>query len=262
MSGSSWVVEKLVTLPGELRDLPFHPADERVADWYGMEYSFGTIVAAAYLVITLVLRLAMPLKSAPFELYYYRLVHNFAMFAVSLYMFLEIMRLGITQGFFVELERNAQSLPMASVLWVFYISKIFEFNDTFIMLLRQKYSQVTFLHVYHHASVFWIWLLNVRIYPGTFAGAAAAANSFIHVLMYGYYFGSTFGYRPWWKKYLTQMQMFQFCFMICEGTYLTFFGHPKFRSLGALNGLYAVTLYFLFWNFYRHAYKKPKTKDQ
>ena len=39
-------------------------------------------------------------------------------------------------------------------LWVFYLSKIFDFMDTVIMVVRGKFEQFTFLHVYHHISIF------------------------------------------------------------------------------------------------------------
>lgn len=265
-----FVVERLVTLPEELVNLPFYPVDPRVQGWFGLDWAFVLGVTTAYLVGVGILMGIMKTQSSPFSLYAYRIAHNFVMCAVSFYMFAEIMRLGLTQGFFKELDRTTDSLPMAHVIWVFYISKVFEFNDTLIMILRQKYSQVTVLHVYHHWSVTLMWFLNCRIYPGTFAATAAAFNSFIHVLMYLYYGVSTYmqgadgagsRWNPWWKKYLTQLQLIQFTYMIGLGIWLTFYGDPRYRVLGSFNGLYAVTLYALFWNFYSKSYTKKKPKS-
>ena len=166
--------------------------------------------------------------------------------------------------------------------------------------------------------------------------------------MYGYYFLSTLGFSPFWKKALTQMQLLQFCFMITEvratpplppflpvvvsalllcsplfssvvagcaaalcnglwlsvalsfgsgvvvvvsttatdcrrrhgrchsptrspppppppswftrahhgqGLYLTIFGARGFRPLGTINGIYALTLLFLFLKFFKKTYK-------
>jgi elongation of very long chain fatty acids protein 4 len=72
---------------------------------------------------------------------------------------------------------------MAHVVWVFTVSKIYEFLDTvsrflvasvsvtrcptqFIMILRKKDDQVTFLHVYHHATIYAIWWMNCKYLPG------------------------------------------------------------------------------------------------
>jgi hypothetical protein len=46
------------------------------------------------------------------------------------------------------------------------------------------------------------------------------ANSFIHLLMYFYYFLSTFGPAPAWGKYLTQLQMVQFVLMNLQVRYV------------------------------------------
>lgn len=48
-------------------------------------------------------------------------------------------------------------LQVAKVLWWYYFSKLIEFLDTIFFVLRKKTSQITFLHVYHHASMFNIW---------------------------------------------------------------------------------------------------------
>ena len=43
----------------------------------------------------------------------------------------------------------------------------YEFMDTAIMVLRKKNSQISFLHVYHHASTFApCWWAAVNFAPG------------------------------------------------------------------------------------------------
>jgi hypothetical protein len=42
---------------------------------------------------------------------------------------------------------------MASVCWLFYISKFVELLDTVFFIMRKKFNQVTFLHVFHHGSL-------------------------------------------------------------------------------------------------------------
>jgi elongation of very long chain fatty acids protein 4 len=44
--------------------------------------------------------------------------------------------------------------PLAKLLWVFYLSKVLDFCDTVFIILTKKWAQLSFLHVYHHASIF------------------------------------------------------------------------------------------------------------
>jgi hypothetical protein len=71
--------------------------------------------------------------------------------------------------------------------WVFYVSKIYEFLDTFIMLLKNNLKQVSFLHVYHHATISFMWWMIAHRAPGGDAYFSAALNSWVHVCMYTYY---------------------------------------------------------------------------
>lgn len=66
---------------------------------------------------------------------------------------------------------------MAHYIWVFYVSKIYEFLDTFIMLLKNNLKQVSFLHVYHHATISFMWWMIAHRAPGGDAYFSAALNS-------------------------------------------------------------------------------------
>ncbi len=81
----------------------------------------------------------------------------------------------------------------------------------FIFILRKKEDQVTFLHVYHHSTMFPFWWIGVRWVAGGGAYFPAMLNSLVHVFMYSYYFLAALGpqYKKylWWKRYLTKMQL-------------------------------------------------------
>lgn len=70
--------------------------------------------------------------------------------------------------------------------------RLSEYLDTIFFTLRKKQNQVTFLHVFHHAFVpiYAYWIL--RTAPVRFNVYIISINSFIHVLMYFYYFIATF----------------------------------------------------------------------
>ena len=57
-------------------------------------------------------------------------------------------------------------VQIARALWWYYISKLFEFLDTIFFILRKKNGQVSFLHVYHHATMFPIWWVGIKWVPG------------------------------------------------------------------------------------------------
>lgn len=103
---------------------------------------------------------------------------------------------------------------IAFVMWVFYVSKYYEFFDTFIMLMKGNLNQVSFLHVFHHAStcfIFW-WVCNKA--PGGDAYFCITLNCWVHVVMYTYYLLTsiisdevTRKKYLWWGVYLTQFQV-------------------------------------------------------
>lgn len=49
---------------------------------------------------------------------------------------------------------NHSKPPIAFILYVFYLSKILDFLDTVFIILSKNYKQLSFLHVYHHTSIF------------------------------------------------------------------------------------------------------------
>jgi elongation of very long chain fatty acids protein 7 len=120
---------------------------------------------------------------------------------------------------------------MLNLCFVYYLSKLTEFADTVFFVLRKKKTQITWLHLYHHAlTPMEAWLL-VKFISGEFCfvsiklfklinenyllGGNATfpniLNNFVHVLMYFYYMLSAMGpqYQKylWWKRYMTELQI-------------------------------------------------------
>lgn len=90
--------------------------------------------------------------------------------------------------------------------------KVIDLSETIVFILRKKDSQISYLHVYHHIStIFVVWFfLKYATYNYIFY--FIALNCGMHVIMYFYYFLSTFGpkvqkkIRPY-KKLITTLQM-------------------------------------------------------
>jgi hypothetical protein len=90
------------------------------------------------------------------------------------------------------------------------IAKVTELLDTIFFVLRKKQNQASFLHIYHHTFVMvtsWLLIKYSRTDDLVFVGTL---NSFVHIIMYGYYGLSVFpqiAKHLWWKKYLTTLQL-------------------------------------------------------
>ncbi|XP_026047161.1 elongation of very long chain fatty acids protein 4-like [Astatotilapia calliptera] len=118
------------------------------------------------------------------------------------------------EGFGLGNLGGNRHLQVAGTLWRYFISKGIEYLDTVFFILRKKFNQVTFLHVYHHCSMFTLWWIGIKWVAGGQSFFGAHMNAMIHVLMYLYYSLASCGPKIqkylWWKKYLTIIQMIQF----------------------------------------------------
>eukprot|EP00180_Rhodochaete_pulchella_P001563 Plantae.Rhodophyta-Rhodochaete_pulchella.ctg2386.p3 GENE.Plantae.Rhodophyta-Rhodochaete_pulchella.ctg2386~~Plantae.Rhodophyta-Rhodochaete_pulchella.ctg2386.p3 ORF type:complete len:129 (+),score=22.07 Plantae.Rhodophyta-Rhodochaete_pulchella.ctg2386:710-1096(+) len=123
--------------------------------------------------------------------------------------------------------------------------------------------QVSFLHVYHHVSILTYWYAILWMSPGSDGYFSLAGNSFIHVMMYGYYFLASIGISPWWKYYITYAQILQFVSFACQSIYVGYYrsscDFPRILARGLL--WYMLTLIALFTHFLVvNKGKKKKTK--
>ena len=108
--------------------------------------------------------------------------------------------------------------PLFFWSYVYYLSKFYELLDTFLQLLQGKTPPHFLLHSYHHACVImmcWCWLQ----YCPTLQFIGIMFNTFVHVVMYFYFYLRSIGISPWWKKYVTIVQIIQFvtsgiCFLV------------------------------------------------
>lgn len=149
-------------------------------------------------------------------------------------------------------------------LLVHYFSKILDFCDTIFMILRRKHHQLSFLHVFHHATIMIPWGIMLNLGWGGFAtvGFGAMCNSFIHVLMYSHYFITSFGIRNPLKKYLTMAQLTQFAICLTHSfvvSYASYTGSIDFPiKLAMIQTGYQTSMLYLFGKFYAKTYSKKK----
>eukprot|EP00036_Acanthoecidae_sp_10tr_P010565 CAMPEP_0182926516 /NCGR_PEP_ID=MMETSP0105_2-20130417/12122_1 /TAXON_ID=81532 ORGANISM="Acanthoeca-like sp., Strain 10tr" /NCGR_SAMPLE_ID=MMETSP0105_2 /ASSEMBLY_ACC=CAM_ASM_000205 /LENGTH=279 /DNA_ID=CAMNT_0025064413 /DNA_START=26 /DNA_END=865 /DNA_ORIENTATION=- len=162
-----------------------------------------------------------------------------------------------------QLDDTEAGKLMAWGVRVFYYQKYWEFMDTFIFMLRKRYRQVSFLHVYHHSSITIVVAINASFDTNGDAYLGVMLNSIVHVLMYSHYFVSAYQMATPWKPYLTSMQLIQFVIIMSQSV-IAFYtgpqcGFPDFAKLTMIG--YMVTMLVLFGRFYVQSYMKPK-KDE
>ncbi|WAR24098.1 ELOV7-like protein [Mya arenaria] len=202
----------------------------------------------------------------PFCLRKILLVYNFAMVFLSTFCFLEYGLSGWFTGYSlgcqeVDYSNSPKALRMANVCWWFYFSKFIELLDTIFFVLRKKFNQCTFLHVFHHAIMPVSWWFGVRFVAGGFGTFHAMLNSFIHMVMYFYYFLSALGpkYQKylWWKRYMTKMQIIQFLVVTIHSVQLLWMKNCNYPTVFVYWILsYALIFLIMFGNFYVQAYRK------
>lgn len=203
-------------------------------------------------------------------------LYNAFMVILSFYMGTKSVLLATASNssvFCVPMASGDAGDQMAQLVWIFTYSKVIEFLDTVFMVLEGRWRQVSFLHVYHHVTILCYWFTILWLAPGSDAYFSLAGNSYIHVLMYGYYLLASFGYSPWWKYYITKAQIFQFVVFCAQSIYVGYVKtervchFPDVLSRGLL--WYMLTLILLFSHFLltnkgrgKRKSAGPKSKDE
>lgn len=258
----------------------------RVRGWFLMNPLHVLGLIGAYLLVILILVKVMARREKPYKMKGWAIVHNVQLAVLSLYMCVETVRQAIVNDYSLwgnAVDDGPAGEGMARVLHIFFLSKILEFGDTVLMALKKNFHQISFLHLYHHTSIFAIWWVIVYYAPGGEGYFSAALNSFIHVLMYSYYLWTTLtsdaakknaaalapGAKPpkptwrepgYYKEWMTRMQLIQFCTMFAQATYdiIVPSKYPAFCC--HILFYYMMTMLALFGNFYVKAYLSASKK--
>ena len=219
------------------------------------------LLTLGYVFAVVFLKNTISLVLSPKKPKFLQILHNAALVVLSAFMAIEAFR----QAFYVEkydyynnsMDDSPRGQGLARIIWIFYASKVLEFTDTFIMLIKQNFNQVSFLHVYHHATIYPIWWAVSYYGPGGDAYHCVVLNSLIHVIMYAYYALSSLGVPLGAvKPLITSSQMAQFLTMLFVAGYNTFVRAPKNYPVWLFHLLfvYMISLLALFGNFFVKSY--------
>ncbi|CAB3377385.1 Hypothetical predicted protein [Cloeon dipterum] len=250
-------------------ELVEHTKDPTVDSWLLMSSPWPVFsILACYLYFVLYLGPKVMANHKPFQLTGVLIAYNFVQVIFSIF----LAYLPFQESAFSYLINNACSAhrtaefsrALSSGAWWYFFAKVTELLDTIFFVLRKKQSQVTFLHVYHHTiTVIFSWVY-LKYIPGEQGIVIAFLNSLVHVAMYTYYLIAAMGpkYQKylWWKRYMTWIQLIQFCLMVAYMLGLLAYDCKLPKALTLFFVGNSVVFLFLFSDFYRKAYVKNKPK--
>ncbi|KAK6634814.1 hypothetical protein RUM43_008349 [Polyplax serrata] len=256
-------------LINEYNDFMNRTIDHRTKDWFLVDNPLPLIIIlTSYLIFCTKLGPHLMKNRKPLKLKNVLLMYNVIQVVVSGIIFHE----GLMGGWLFEYNFKCQPVDysdnptarrMASAVWYYYMCKLIELSDTVFFVLRKKDNQVSFLHLYHHTIMPIASWIGVKWLPGGHGTLLGVINSFIHIIMYGYYLLAALGpqYQKylWWKKYLTALQIIQFIIIIGHAAQLFVYECNYPKTMIALLGINTAFIMALFTIFYINSYIK-KTK--
>jgi len=261
-SSLGYPVARLVDLYQWIMNL----SDPRVNDWLLMSSPWPTLALVfSYLYIVKNGPVWMSSRK-PFQLRWILVFYNLAITYLNGWMAFELLYCATKRQYnfmcqLVDRSNNEYEVRIAKAIWWYYFSKCLEFCDTFFFILRKKQNQLTFLHIYHHSTMFAFWWVGAKFVPGGCALTGAMVNCFVHVIMYSYYGLAAIGPNVrkflWWKKYLTIIQLIQFTVGVVLGLNAIITGCQFTRWMQYVFVGYAFSFIILFSNFYNQAYIVP-----
>jgi elongation of very long chain fatty acids protein 4 len=152
---------------------------------------------------------------------------------------------------------SAMNPDLAYIVWVFYLSKVLDFFDTIFIIASNNWAQFSFLHYYHHLTIYLVYWMNANIAADGDVYLTVVLNCFVHCVMYFYYFVTATdfgGLKKVFFKYklvVTSIQMIQFVCMITQGVSMLLYPvdcrYP--RRVICIYVPYIISLFILFGNF-------------
>ena len=107
---------------------------------------------------------------------------------------------------------------LLKISWFIIMLRASEFVETIVFVLRKKQNQVSWLHIYHHIAVVSLLWLFFKYSTTQNEINIIGVNSAVHVVMYSYYFLSSFNafksITNKVKPFITAMQITQLVFIM------------------------------------------------
>ncbi|KAL7292506.1 elongation of very long chain fatty acids protein 7-like [Trichogramma pretiosum] len=243
-------------------------SDPRSRDWFLIGTPWpGLALLGFYLHFTYRLGPSIMANRPPMKLDRIMQVYDVIQIILSSYLFYKALVLGWMNDYSftcepVDYSFSPKAIEIARTVHLYFIVKIIDLLDTVFFVLRKKDKQISFLHVYHHAGMVMGSWGGVKYLAGGHATFLGLVNSFVHIIMYTHYLIMSLKIaKPWWKKYITQLQLFQFILLLIHFSQLLWTkdcGFPRWPAAVFIpQNLFMIVL---FGDFYYQTYVKKKPK--
>ena len=194
-------------------------------------------------------------------LYFLSIIHNGLVVVFNAWTFVTLSQILYNNGIVFQSNYYFQNPQFDKVIYLFYISKYYEFIDTFLLYLNGK--SPIFLQKYHHIGAVICWHL-CYVYKVDAIWISSFCNSFVHIIMYSYYLGCLLKINQvrFIKKYITSLQISQ---LLCGHYHIlvkyrppveTYFGY----FIILIFDFYVWGLIFMFSVFYYRNYITKKVE--
>jgi len=243
--------------------------------WAFTDFTTAATIIISYVAFVFIGTKVMKTGGVPaMDPYPIKFIYNVSQIFLCSYMSIEAALLAYRSSYTLHCNDYINdNPPIANILWLFYISKIWDLWDTIFIVIGKKWRQLSFLHVYHHASIIFVCWFNINLQYDGDVFLTIFLNSFIHTIMYTYYFicmhtkdTKTGKHLPiWWKSSLTMLQMIQFMTMMVQATAQYLFSGECTAHNSAVTAFYfyyVLLMLGLFLNFFVVNYIKPKKKKK
>lgn len=188
-------------------------------------------------------------------LYYISVCHNTTLIAFSAWVFFSVYGILEKHGFVFKPNYYFQDAEFDRIMYYFYLSKYYEFFDTFLLYLKGR--EPIFLQKYHHVGAVLAWHL-AYVNKLDSIWIPSVANAFVHMIMYSYYLGCLLKIRQvkFIKPYLTCLQLVQ---LVGTMSLSNFYYTPPNESWKNYQVIWFVNLYnigliALFFDFFKKNY--------
>ncbi|CAH1378636.1 unnamed protein product [Tenebrio molitor] len=134
------------------------------------------------------------------------MVYNFVQVVLNFVVFLMVVKLLPNFNLCcnpVNTSNSPEDIAIRRAHYCYTLLKFLDLFDTIFFVLRKKHQQITLLHVHHHIGMAMTTWATAKYLPGGVAFFVFIWNTFIHVLMYGYYLFTS----------ISSMRAVQHCFV-------------------------------------------------